>query len=231
MTFLLVLDINGWFIVAIIAVIIIVIFNLFTELKNAQFENKQQSVKEVTKQLEYEGVLREKELINEKIQSEMKVMAQNIAITQFEKWKTEELDVYKKKADTAAEFTSKLILQRWLIENESRIRKDAANRSVRNVMGKVAEHLIPFSEAFSEFNPKDARFIGSPIDLIVFDGAEEKKEEITIFFLEVKTGTSVLSPRQKKIMEAVQSKRVEWRRLTITDFGSGVNDLLLPAPE
>jgi predicted Holliday junction resolvase-like endonuclease len=40
--------------------------------------------------------------------------------------------------------------------------------------------------------------------------------------------TSVLSQRQKKIMEAVRDKRVEWLRLSIKDFGSDVNELLLP---
>lgn len=175
-----------------------------------------------------ESLLKEKDLVIQGITTEMKGKAQDLAIVQFEKWKETELEGYKKKADSTAEFTSKLMLQRWLNENEERIRKDAANRSVRNVMGKVAEHLIPFSDAFSQFNPKDARFIGSPIDLIVFDGIEEKKEEITIYFLEVKTGTSALSQRQKKVMEAVENKRVKWRRLTIKDFGEDVNDLLSP---
>ncbi len=123
---------------------------------------------------------------------------------------------------------SLLKLRAWIIENEDRIRKDAANRSVRIVMGKVTEHLIPFNEAFSQFNPKDARFIGSPIDLIVFDGAEDKKDEINIYFIEVKTGTSALSQRQKKVMEAVKAKRVDWLRLNVKDFGDDVNQSLLP---
>jgi hypothetical protein len=43
------------------------------------------------------------------------------------------------------------------------MRKDAANRSARNVQGKVTEHLIPLSEAMRHFNPKDVRLIGSSI--------------------------------------------------------------------
>lgn len=68
-------------------------------------------------------------------------------------------------------------------------------------------------------------------DLIVFDGIEEKEDKITIYFIEVKTGTSALSQRQKRVMDAVKDKRVEWLRISIKDFGEDVNDLLLPAPE
>ncbi len=119
------------------------------------------------------------------------------------------------------------LLSQWKIENEDRIRKDAANRSVRNVLGKVTEHLIPFSEAMKQFNPKDIRFVGSPIDLIVFDGAEElKKEEMTIWFIEIKTGKSTLSKRQQIIRDAIESNRVKWLRVDMKSFGDDVNAAL-----
>jgi predicted Holliday junction resolvase-like endonuclease len=35
--------------------------------------------------------------------------------------------------------------------------------------GKVTEHFIPDLPDFA-YNPKDARFLGSPVDFIVFDG-------------------------------------------------------------
>lgn len=178
--------------------------------------------------LKKENVLKEKDLELQKLVADARGIAQDFAAKQFEEWKNKELEIHRKVIMDAAMERAKTLLQQWVIENEERIRKDAANRSVRNVLGKVTEHLIPFSEAFSQFNPKDARFIGSPIDLIVFDGAEEKKDEITIYFIEIKTGTSALSQRQKKVMEAVKEKRVEWLRLSIKDFGSDVNDLLLP---
>ena len=40
------------------------------------------------------------------------------------------------------------------------------------IAGKVTERIIPYLPEF-RYNPKDARFIGSPIDLIVFDGLDE----------------------------------------------------------
>jgi len=179
-----------------------------------------------TEKAKFELKLSQQFLAYEQSNNDLKLTINTLAQQQFERFKATELNSYQQRMEAASLEAAKVMLERWKIENEERIRKDAANRSVRSVMGKVTEHLIPFSEAFSQFNPKDARFIGSPIDLIVFDGAEEKKEEITIYFIEVKTGTSPLSPRQKKIMEAIQQRRVKWLRLDIKDFGSAVNEML-----
>lgn len=101
------------------------------------------------------------------------------------------------------------ILQEWKRENESKIRQDAANRSYSVILGQVTEHLIPFHTKFP-FNPKDARFIGSPIDLIVFDGLSDELDQLTIYFVEIKTGKSYLSSKQKKIKDAVEKYRIKW---------------------
>jgi predicted Holliday junction resolvase-like endonuclease len=50
-------------------------------------------------------------------------------------------------------------------------RRESVDKSRSVVSGKVQEHLAPLFPAFlSQFNPKDARFLGSPLDFIVFDG-------------------------------------------------------------
>lgn len=173
-----------------------------------------------------EEIIKQKDLEIRALNSEINKQAQDLALVQLEQWKQNEFILYKKKIEESAYAESKVMLQRWLIENEERIRKDAANRSVRNVMGKVTEQLLPFSEAMSLFNPKDARFLGSPIDLIIFDGSEELKEKINIVFIEVKTGTAALSKRQRLIKEAIEDKRVYWKRVNMKDFGEEVNDAL-----
>ncbi|MGC4102940.1 Holliday junction resolvase-like protein [Ferruginibacter sp.] len=174
-----------------------------------------------------DGLLREKDLMIQNIKTEIDGKAQDIAAIHFDRWKKEELEKYQKVIEDAGVETAQALLQRWKIDNEERIRKDAANRSVRNVLGKVTEHLIPFSEAMRQFNPKDVRFIGSPIDLIVFDGAEElKKDEVVIYFIEVKTGTSTLSKRQQLIKDAIQNRRIKWMRINMKDFGDDVNAAL-----
>ena len=76
---------------------------------------------------------------------------------------------------------------------------------------------MPFSYLFEQFNPKDARFIGSPIDLIVFDGICDKKDLVDIYFVEIKTGTSALSQTQKKIRDAIANHRVHWLPINLKD--------------
>ena len=65
-------------------------------------------------------------------------------------------------------------MNEWINEKESEIRKDAVKKSMNVTRGKVAEHLMPFFPDFP-YNPKDVRFIGSPIDLLVFDGLNDGK--------------------------------------------------------
>jgi hypothetical protein len=51
----------------------------------------------------------------------------------------------------------------------SKARHDSVARSRSVISGKVQEHLAPLlPEMLEQFNPKDARFIGTPIDFIVF---------------------------------------------------------------
>ncbi len=52
------------------------------------------------------------------------------------------------------------------------IREDAVQRSQAVTARKVHEQLIPYLPAFP-YNPKDVRFLGSPVDLVVFDGLAE----------------------------------------------------------
>lgn len=60
-------------------------------------------------------------------------------------------------------------LRGWVRREEKRIREDAIRKSEAVIRGKVTEHLMPYFPEF-KYNPKDVRFIGTPIDLIVFDG-------------------------------------------------------------
>jgi predicted Holliday junction resolvase-like endonuclease len=93
------------------------------------------------------------------------------------------------------------------------IRADAVRRSAAVVAGKVSEQLAPYMPGFP-YDPKDARFLGTPIDLVVFDGMNEE-ELREIVFLEIKTGGSRLSTRERLIREAVLARRVSWRELRV----------------
>jgi predicted Holliday junction resolvase-like endonuclease len=108
----------------------------------------------------------------------------------------------------------------WKAGYTRRVREDAVQRSLAVTAGKVHEQLIPYLPAFP-YNPKDARFIGSPVDLVVFDGLAEGRVR-GIVFVEVKTGGAGLTGRERMVREAVREGQVEWVELRVAPRASGV---------
>lgn len=107
----------------------------------------------------------------------------------------------------------------WL-EQESSIRKDAASRSRSVLKGKIAEHMVPLIPDVFRYEPADARFIGAPIDYLIFDGFTRVKDEgldepITVILADVKTGNAKLSRTERKIKEAVDAGRVKWETIQL----------------
>ncbi len=94
-------------------------------------------------------------------------------------------------------------------------KKEAVQRSRSVLGGQFAEQLAPYLPEFP-FRPNEAKFIGSPIDFIVFEGMDEKN--ITdVFFVEVKSGNARLNSNQQYLKEAIQNKRVYWKEYRIPD--------------
>ena len=102
----------------------------------------------------------------------------------------------------------------WILDKEAEIREDAIGRSRSSVTGRVAEQLAPLLPNFlSKYNPKDARFLGSPVDLVVFDGLDEGRLK-GVVFIEVKTGSSGFTHRERQVRDAVRAKLVSWELLS-----------------
>ncbi|MFC2162784.1 Holliday junction resolvase-like protein [Candidatus Altiarchaeota archaeon] len=82
-------------------------------------------------------------------------------------------------------------------------------RSQRSVVkGLVGENMSPLLPGFMH-DPAECRFMGNPVDYIVFKGmAEGDIHEVV--FLEVKTGKSRESRIQKSLKKAVESGKVSW---------------------
>jgi len=68
--------------------------------------------------------------------------------------------------------------------------------------GKIAEQISPFLSDYP-LDAKTARFIGDPIDFVHFD--EDK-----VTFVEVKSGKSQLSTKQRKIRNMIKDGKVEF---------------------
>ncbi len=80
-------------------------------------------------------------------------------------------------------------------------------KSSEVVTGQIAEKLVPFLENFNH-NPRDATFCGNPIDYVIFG-----PDQITI--LEIKTGNSRLTKKQRHIKSLVENGDVVWEEIRI----------------
>lgn len=101
----------------------------------------------------------------------------------------------------------------WKLRYSAAIREDAVQRSLAVTAGKVHEQLVPYLPEFG-FNPKDARFLGSPVDLVVFDGLAAG-EVRRVVFLEVKTGGAALTTRERQVRDVIDAREVVWAELRL----------------
>jgi predicted Holliday junction resolvase-like endonuclease len=101
-------------------------------------------------------------------------------------------------------------------EGNRRVEK---SRSV--LLGQVAEHFAPLLPGF-DYNPKDARFLGAPVDYLVFDGMSDAKatDGMEIVFCEIKSGGSQLTNGEKAIRDAIKAGRVRFEILRLCPDGS-----------
>jgi len=92
-------------------------------------------------------------------------------------------------------------------------RKDSIKRQRSILKGQATEQLAPYIN--SEYNPKDYKFMGDPIDYIVFDGMsniKEKNDEINkIILMDIKTGKSQLNRVQKAVKKCIEAGNVEFQ--------------------
>src|SRR5262245_65748555 len=102
----------------------------------------------------------------------------------------------------------------WRLRYSAKIREDAVQRSLSVTAGKVHEQLVPYLPEFG-FNPKDARFLGSPVDLVVFEGLADGDVR-RVVFLEVKTGGAPLTPRERQVRQVIEAREVAWAELRLT---------------
>jgi predicted Holliday junction resolvase-like endonuclease len=98
--------------------------------------------------------------------------------------------------------------QRHMRRSEQGARGDAVKRSRAVLTGQIGEQLAPF---FPDFpcDPADARFLGKPVDYIVFSGLSAGMPR-EVVFVEVKTGDARLSAAEKALKETVEAGRVRW---------------------
>lgn len=92
-------------------------------------------------------------------------------------------------------------------------RADAVKRSRSAIEGQVFEQLVPHFPEWKH-TPSDARFLGSPIDFVVFEGMSAGKPN-KVVLVEVKKGLSATTPLQNKIKKLIKEGKVEWETLEL----------------
>ena len=102
--------------------------------------------------------------------------------------------------------------KQWKETEEERldaIRKQAIEQSRAVLGGKFTEQMAPYLPEF-KYDPTEARFIGNPIDLLVFPGLATR-EPTEVVLIEVKTGKSGrLTSVERKIRELIEDGKVRW---------------------
>ncbi|MDX6581488.1 MAG: hypothetical protein QOI10_672 [Solirubrobacterales bacterium] len=115
----------------------------------------------------------------------------------------------------AVAFARYRAVYRYADEDLTAARRDATRRSRSVLGGKAGEQLAPLVPEFSaRFDPSEARFLGAPIDYVIFDGigAGELREVVLV---EVKTGRSKLNRNEREVELAVREGRVRFEVLRI----------------
>ncbi|OOS24415.1 Holliday junction resolvase-like protein [Moraxella pluranimalium] len=108
-------------------------------------------------------------------------------------------------------------------------KKYALDAQRNKVKGQVSENFIPFMQGF-EYQASDCHFFGNPIDYIVYNNVhryvdgECAFDDVSIVFLEVKTGKASLNERQKAIRDAIAQGKVRFEMVRMLEDTSIITE-------
>ena len=123
--------------------------------------------------------------------------------------------------------------ERNIQELESKLNKDYERQKSlslegqrSSVKGKVIEQLSPYMpEFFEKYAASDARFLGSPIDFVIFKNMSQYDNKtkaldlpIDVILIDIKTGKSRrLTEKEKAIKIACEEGRVSFDQIDIEE--------------
>ena len=109
----------------------------------------------------------------------------------------------------------KFVSKKQMEERIPDIREDAIKQSRAVLSGQFSEQIAPYLPNFP-YKPTEARFLGKPIDFIVFKGMDGKNID-GIVFVEVKSGKSTLNVTQKSLKSSIEKGKVSWHEYRVPD--------------
>ncbi|MEB3753272.1 Holliday junction resolvase-like protein [Acinetobacter sp. MD2(2019)] len=120
-----------------------------------------------------------------------------------------------------AEYEQKIVQLK--LEHQQALR-DAQQRSVNTsravLKGKMAEQFAPVLPGFN-YLPSDAKFLGDPVDYVVFNGYSAFREgnasadDLELVLIDIKSGQARLTKGQQAIAHAIQQGRVRFETIRI----------------
>ena len=103
----------------------------------------------------------------------------------------------------------------WKHKKVPELREEAIEKSRQVLGGQFTEQLAPYLPDF-KYSPTEVRFVGKPIDFIVFKGMDNKDIK-EVVFVEVKSGKSGLSTVERRLRDAIKEKKISWEEYRIPE--------------
>ena len=93
------------------------------------------------------------------------------------------------------------------LEDINKILSQKKSSEVR--LGQIGEHFAPLLKDFP-YDSKNARFLGSPIDFVVFDLDNNR-----IIFMEFKTGNAKETAKQRQVRDIIKAGNVTYEVMRV----------------
>lgn len=103
-------------------------------------------------------------------------------------------------------------LYRWILNQQNKRKNLQYQGSV--LKGQISEQLAPYIGFPDDLYASESKFLGSPVDFIVFKGMNEKNIS-EVVFVEVKSGNHNLNNNESSLKNAIEQKRVSYKIVNI----------------
>jgi predicted Holliday junction resolvase-like endonuclease len=133
------------------------------------------------------------------------------------------LDHAKKLSELQLQFQTKFSQMELQQRSEiDKAREQSVSQSRSTLNGQMAEKMAPLLHGFN-YDPADSKFIGDPIDFVVFHGLAKARstagdtDQIEVVLIDVKYGKSNLNKYQRAIAGAISDGRVRFEIVQIDE--------------
>ena len=187
------------------------LYNQMSALKNLQYR---ESLERVESQEAYENLLFSIEREKESTATTLQNLQTHVIYLQ------DENRLKVKETDDLTYQIEQIVSQNEEKSQEIKKQKGRA-ASAHTTKGQILEKWCPFlnhPDIDPDWEAKNWQFMGQPIDYIIFDWRENKEINIAdgkIIMLDVKSGKSQLTKKQRRIRDLIKEGRVEWKTIRL----------------